>query len=666
MAKAVVEKIEGFDVQDLGNTSWAFATLLFADAPMMIEISKAAVLHASSMAPQNLSNIVWAFATFMLKNDELFGAIAAAATGHSMVAKFNALNLSSVAWAFAKVSICDKMLMEFVCKEALKIVNEWSSQDCANFAWAFAKLGLRKEQLLTAISERSLATIADFSEQSLANLAWAYAMLSNFDRPLFECIATASRKKLSRFSSHDLACISWAFAQITFKDATLLDEISAEVLQRISEFSLEDLAKTSWSWAVLRWNSSDLIVSSWDTSQFLDTAHAFTWSGWISGFSELVWQLINAWSSKGMVFDAATFGLLLMDSAFSKSVVREASLFRMMRDCNEFGPLEDIFEWCFGRYEKICDGPGQLTYAMRFDTRKCLISGRHRGSHFKLARLVEDILWSGANDSESVLEAIRQHSFGEGQWLKVAGGAKANLIEKALRSRPPKAGEVTIECGVFVGFTTIRIGQRSLEAHLAAGRKYQTSVIGLEVEPVHVCVARWMVELAGLSSVVEVWAGIAHDSLLRIGDEFGIRSTRLCFMDHRGTKFHEDLERLEDLKFFSLAARVIADNVLKPSAPVFLWVTNMSPRYETENWSLGEFVQSEAEDWMVVADYKGPSAGEAPPPPPESFLRLAWESDRWRRKSEAESVSVAEWAAFARHARDTYKEVGIQAQPWLN
>merc|ERR1719236_88672 len=95
-------------------------------------------------------------------------------------------------------------------------------------------------------------------------------------------------------------------------------------------------------------------------------------------------------------------------------------------------------------------------------------------------------------------------------------------------------------------------------------------VVGLEVEPVHVCVARWMVDMACLSRVVEVWAGIAHDVCLRVADEFGGYSTRMIFMDHRGTKFHEDLQQLEDLKLLAPAAAILADNTLKPAAPHFV------------------------------------------------------------------------------------------------
>jgi len=504
----------------------------------------------------------------------------------------------------------------------------------------------------------------------VANLAWAYAMLGIRDVPLFEAISSASLTKLRYFSPHDLAYLSWAYAHLGFHDEPLIDALSAAVLRKLPAFSVEDLAKTAWSWATLGVGASEDIVltcgelasgltpvSSWNNTEMLDTAHAFVWSAWILGCPGLSWKVFTSWASQGMAVDAASIGLLMMDTASEKHKQREYDLIAVMEKSTAFKDLKAVFSWC-----RSCFHGDDLNYAMRFDVRVCP-GGHHRGTHAKLALLVVDMYDSGASDAPAVLEAIRQHSYGAGQWLKVAGGAKANLIESALRRQQP--GKVFVEFGTFVGYTTIRLGQRTGQD---VGRKgialNNAVVVGLEVEPVHVCVARWMVDLAGLSSTVEVWAGMAHDLLLRVGDEFGALSVSLCFMDHRGTKFHEDLARLDGMALMTPYARILADNVLKPSAPVFLWVVNRSRSYSTTNWALGEFVQYNVEDWMVVADYQCPKS--ECPPVPAALLRLAWESDKWRRKSEADTVRISEWASFAQKTRVVFAQCGLEAKPWLN
>jgi len=677
LASAAVARISDFHPQDLGNTAWALATLGISDMPLMDAIAEAArtrIYDDPTTSPQNLTNIAWAFATLMVKNSELFEAIAEHAI--KTLDNFNLQNMSNTAWAFAKLGELHEELFAAIAEAALRRRSEWSTQDCANFAWSFAKIGLRDEELMQAISAAAIANINEFSTQSLANLAWAFAMLDIWDRPLMAAIAAAALPSLKEFAAHDLAYLAWSFAQLGLHNDPLLDALSSEVLRRINEFALEDLAKTAWSWATFSRDAFIPVVhaacelairrppvSTWNSAEMLDTAHAFVWSAWITARPDLAWQLLDAWASKGMVFDAASFGMLLMDSAYSKKEGNESAILTMIQRCSVFDDLKDVFSWCTGHSldSSVPD------YAMRFDVRTCPGSGHMRGTHAKLALLVADMLNSGADDAPSALEAVRQHSYGVGQWLKVAGGAKANLIEENIRSRPAKRhGEVALEFGVFVGYTTMRLGHRAMENN--RGKEVVPLVVGLEVEPVHVCVARWMVDLAGLSRCVEVWAGMAHDLLLRVGDEFGQRSARLCFMDHRGTKFHEDLERLELCRLLALEATIIADNVLKPSAPAFLWVTNKSQSYETVNYALGEFVQYYVEDWMVVAHYLGPSAdkGGSIAWPPATLRRLAWDSDKWRRKSEEDSVRTDEWASFSQHARKIFMDCGIEARPWLN
>lgn len=468
-----------------------------------------------------------------------------------------------------------------------------------------------------------------------------------------------------------------------------MDSLSAEVLGRINDFSVEDLAKTSWSWAVMGKDASHCIVhaccqrarrcppvSTWNSAELLDTAHAFTWSAWVTGRPDLSWAVFHAWVLHGMAFDTATFSLLMMDSAYRKGAHDELRVISAMERCSAFEPLSGIFAWCAEEMDAASAPAG----VMRFDTRICPGSGYARGTHAKLALLVLEIAASGAMDAATTLEAVRQHSYGEGQWLKVAGGGKANLIERSLGIWSAGPAQVAVEFGVFVGYTTTRLGARAQEAAARACEHPALRVIGLEVEPVHVCVARWVLDIAGLSGSVEVWAGIAADLECRVGDELGMRSVRLAFMDHRGTKFHEDLCRLERFRLAAPAFRIVADNVLKPSAPAFLWMVNSSTRWTATNWALGEFVQYYVEDWMVVADYLGPSSGTTAPPheisrqswdselqkPPPELSRLAWDSDKWRRRSEEGSVRIVEWAAFAKHARQIFLECGIEARPWFN
>merc|ERR1719428_2358547 len=71
-------------------------------------------------------------------------------------------------------------------------------------------------------------------------------------------------------------------------------------------------------------------------------------------------------------------------------------------------------------------------------------------------------------------------------------------------------------------------------------------------------------------------------------------------MDQRGSRYTQDLETLENQGLLLPDAIVVADNVLKPGAPLFLWRLVKSGAYVTEILQLQEFAMP-SEDWMSIS-----------------------------------------------------------------
>merc|ERR1712187_119388 len=104
--------------------------------------------------------------------------------------------------------------------------------------------------------------------------------------------------------------------------------------------------------------------------------------------------------------------------------------------------------------------------------------------------------------------------------------------------------------------------------------------------------------LAWLIGIADVWIGQALDLIPRLPEEFGAESLCLAFMDHRGTKFHSDLFRLQKHQAMAPGAIHICDNTLKPGAPLCMWLMAKDPfKSEAVNWSLNEFAHWNSEDW---------------------------------------------------------------------
>ncbi|CAE7764163.1 COMT, partial [Symbiodinium microadriaticum] len=121
-------------------------------------------------------------------------------------------------------------------------------------------------------------------------------------------------------------------------------------------------------------------------------------------------------------------------------------------------------------------------------------------------------------------------------------------------------------------------------------------------------------------------------------------------------------------------AVVVADNVLKPGSPLFLWRLCKGESYDNHVVRVREFAMP-SDDWMsvsvlrqeaaeefaassvdvpVVEKAKGVSPAGNWPTAPEELIQLQWESDRIRAQATrpgSGSVSFDEWAKYATHMK---------------
>lgn len=293
--------------------------------------------------------------------------------------------------------------------------------------------------------------------------------------------------------------------------------------------------------------------------------------------------------------------------------------------------------------------------------------------YWKELRLLAHVLNTARRgDPGSVCAAIE--TFGEdvlnpsGLWLKVAGGGKADVLAAGVRRAPPKGS--ILEIGTYCGYSALRM----------ATARPGTRIVTLEVDPAHMVIARNIVAYAGLGHMIDVWTGHSKDVLHRLPARYGGR-IEFCavFMDQKGSRYDEDLDTLEHHRLLKPGAVVMADNVLKPGSPLFLWRLTKSGAYKTDIVRVKEFAMP-SEDWMSVSVRNeiqdGASDGTTdelegvvregvvrPPEPPEELVQMQWESDRIRSKATraGHGVSFQEWAAYAEQVKQRLDKYGIEA-----
>lgn len=276
-------------------------------------------------------------------------------------------------------------------------------------------------------------------------------------------------------------------------------------------------------------------------------------------------------------------------------------------------------------------------------------------AHHKLASLVEYVEeHCSVGNPESVLSTLEAFATGVGQWLKVAGGAKAPLIESSLAGRPVVEAELVVEFGTFIGYTSTRLARQLM----IRGRQQGSSpykgprLISIEVDSVNAYVARHIIDLAMLLCQMEVWTGQIKDLIPRIQEVWGERSLAFGFLDYKGSRFHVDFGRWEQLDLLAPFGRLVADNTVSPGAPLLLWNLQHSTAVVSTLWAMQEFLEEAIEDWVAVFDYVIPAWG-----PREKHPALVaeeewedwwanWDGVEWRGEWDEESQPQLgqEWA----------------------
>jgi len=552
IASAAMPKIADFVPQGLANTLWAFSRLDFNDLPLIRAISSAARSRIGEFSSQNLSNTAWALASMGSQDEPLLASIASSAL--QLITELSPQDVSNTAWAFAKLELRNDPLLKSISAAAIQLIRHFGGQDLGITAWALAKLDMCDHPFMKAISSEAIRKMSELAPQNLANLAWAWSTLLVVDEPLMPSIAAQSIHTLGEFNIQNLANPAWSFSRLLFRDDPFLTAISASAMNRMCDLTCSEVPQESY---------------------------AIAWSFWRTSVSSEIAKELCSGVASGLVADALVYGLFLSDREWCMNARDEQQL--QIALGRGFPPCALRTLWL---RRHICARMPPIRFASMYHMYR------------KLSKCIDYVsaVIERPPSSSHILERIETFGQELGQWLKVAGGDKASLTESTLVGCTLREHEISTEFGAFVGYSGIRFAKCSLREGLAG--------VSLEVDPVHASVARYFIDLAGMSPSAEVWLGLLQDTLAILPERVGERSMAFSFMDQRGTTFHDDLALVEKMQLLPALTSVVADNVNKPGAPIFLWHMSRTLWFNTILWSMSEFASIDIEDWQSVSTGK--------------------------------------------------------------
>ncbi|XP_046895229.1 catechol O-methyltransferase A [Hypomesus transpacificus] len=171
-------------------------------------------------------------------------------------------------------------------------------------------------------------------------------------------------------------------------------------------------------------------------------------------------------------------------------------------------------------------------------------------------------------DPQSVISAI-DYFCRNSEWAMNVGDEKGPILDSVVCEVSPATA---LELGTYCGYSSVRIARL-----LPVG----TKLITLEFNPDNACIARQVIQYAGLEDKIFLVEGASGDLIPKMADMFGISTFDFVFLDHWKDRYLPDLKLLEECQLLRKGSVLLADNVICPGTPDYLEYVRNSPRYES-------------------------------------------------------------------------------------
>lgn len=693
--------------QHISNSLWALALVPYHGQSDFQLLCRRAIEQISEFKPQECANAIWAIAAVPVKSDELVCCVTWQIS--RTIQDISTQSLANFMWAYAKLGYEQEAVLAIVQGEAPIKLDHFSEQDLSTTVWAFATAQQRDDAFLKRCIEalKGKVRLQAMRPQHASNTLWALATVPFYDVPYFCIISASPIRRVREFSAQDFASVLWACATCLHRDEALAAATAGEGARRLGTFDPQSLGQTVWALSPFGTQLEEFYACVWEhveQSACLlscnDKVLSMLAHGLMkAGREDLAWRLFGQLEQMGVDPGVNAAGILLHwcrhrhpDGALELRVL--AALAKGRR-CQHLAAAVLGFavlrarELRYGRLAQrlgalltsaggtacglaallrgqlALPGGGEGCDIDEVDwpalPRSALHNSRTLGGlrcdYAKECQVLQHVLATATlADAESVIKSIESFSMNGQGWLKVAGDAKGAVLDDLMLVLCVEPPRLVLEFGCYVGYSATRMA-RLLRAW--GGR-----LVSIEVDPIHVCLARHILEFAGVGNTVDIYLGHSEEAIPELRRFCGSSTADVVFMDQRGTRFHTDLLALEEQGLLSAGCVVAADNVLKPGAPHLLWYLQESPKYDMLVVSLKEFAAEKVEDWVAVARYM-PSEGHAgcTVQYPAALSQLAFLTDRVRRRACAEGstheVDEDEWARHAQEMRCAYAAAGI-------
>jgi len=654
-------KLSVCDPASVSKASWALVSVPNRDRRLELftQLAIPVVLRADAFPLGALTMTAYSFAKADHRDADVYEALSSALE-HCPDDDLRPIDVCNVIWAFCTVGYRDDALFSRLCEAHLtraEVVVHFNPQDLTNTAWGMSKVGFVHRKAMDQLAMSGMQQRQTFQPIHYTNFFYSFATLRmGGPEGFLTTMADSAVEKIKRFDCGNLAISVWALAQL--RQHHLLDEALCSIQK-------PELCKT---------------VQSRTLSMFF---LAFFRLGRVTDADKVFHAALNC----GMQIGASGFSAAVMTAEQGRDAAREVKIQlamaqeagddRMYAAISNSAVIRLMKRQLFAEaWQLLCQvqaegsqhwtavssglrarlasaAPAQESWVspVKSGLHPIAATRQNEGPHAytrEFMTLQAVMCMAPQGDVNKCMTAVEEFAESRSLWLKITAWEKATVVHEVARLARPK---LVLEIGAYVGYSAMNLA-RAVAPH--GGR-----VVSLEVDPIHVTIVRNMVEYSGMSDYVDVWTGYCYDVIPHLLETYGPRSFGMVFMDQKGTRFHTDLELMEELGLLADGAVILADNVLKPGAPLYIWHLVNGPYTHTTAVSVREFML-QSEDWMVMGFHDASRPAAASPPP--LLHRLAFESDAFRKRSMFDSIapSKADWWAFSHRFVEGLDQCGVK------
>eukprot|EP00927_Polykrikos_kofoidii_P039020 TRINITY_DN33463_c0_g1_i1.p1 TRINITY_DN33463_c0_g1~~TRINITY_DN33463_c0_g1_i1.p1 ORF type:complete len:1044 (-),score=155.17 TRINITY_DN33463_c0_g1_i1:55-3186(-) len=715
LAGAVLGRMNDLGAQELPITLWSFAAMPYPCDEVFRAASSQVMRSFHGMDVSHICNVAWAFARGGPRDEPLFERIAEEAMRRLDV--METLHVSNLAWAFASLARADEFdtarvgfrhepLMIALSNIAATHVQDLLPQHTSSMVWAVAAVLVDSGNHLcdSIASNMRRGGGSEYTPRHTSTMLWALAVQPRFHEPLCAMLLTGITgggiNDLASDGPAHLASIAWAAARLQCSShAGFRLALRSDVDGLVS--SLAGGGGTAEISEGRQQNVAAVVRTLYDMG-LADTARAFfirvmdagvpvggeAWSAWLCGSAcvadaelehHLWFALANSHDGL-MQRSAALQAAAIRALAAGRSDLAKAALDARGSDGHGVDERRTSATPPVTAHllRRVSGGGGGSTAAPEVfvPTAACSASSElpsPRGEYRHELKMTRRLVYGAAQgDAAALVEIADAVSSAEARELLPfaagpGGACLDNALDLALASARSSSAEkengalgiggvsvvplLVVEIGCGLGCAAVRAACRLRDGLTGV------NVVAIEADPVRAALALSIVEWAGLSGHIEVIVGRAEQVLPHLRRSHGAGCVGLLVLNSQGSEYHEELARAYSLGILAEGAVLLADCVLQPLAPEFMWHIFNSSLYSPaavvpidDNWVLlsqrrhsqhAVVPSTWADGGSNTACWKQPLSGPPPldpsswPASPPSVRQLRHRADEARRRTVA-------------------------------